>query len=113
MKVKIIREEPGRVLVEWIEDGELQRSILPNNLVDAEGNCDDPNVGMPYGIDLLPLITISVSPEDIIRVLHNAGIWTVDEILDNPKVVQGAINTAYGAVLGDLLANVMNVKQRS
>lgn len=113
-KVKIIREENGKVLVEWFgEYGELQRSILPSSDVDPGGYCENPYSGLPYGMDFLPHITVEVTPEDIVRSLHNSGIWTAEELLSKPALVQGAINAAYGVVLSDLLANVMNLRQRS
>lgn len=105
MMVQIIQQQNGSSVIQWVEDGEIQRSIVPNS--ELVGNeCEHPERGLPYGIDFAEFIDIEVTPQDIQTSLHNAGIWTVDDLLHRPREVQGAINSAYGAVLQNLLRNV-------
>lgn len=114
MIVKLLSENNGTALIEWLEDGELQRAIVPANEVSAftvsSGpvgyTCDYPERGLPYGLNFAEYITITVTPADIEKELKNAGVWTADDLLHKPKLVQGAISAAYGAVLQDLIRNV-------
>lgn len=111
MIVKIIQERKGSAIIEWVDNNEVRRSIIPT--AELVGNeCAYPERGIPYGIDFADLITIEVTPQDIQRSLNNAGIWTVDDLLHNPREVQGAINAAYGAVLNNLLRNVKRLNYR-
>lgn len=105
MIVKIIKQQNGSAVIEWVEDSEIKRSIVP--LSELKGNeCEHPEWGLPYGIEWADFVDIEVTPQDIQSSLRNAGIWTVDDLLHRPREVQGAINAAYGAVLQNLLRNV-------
>lgn len=106
MIVKLISENNGTALIEWMEEGEPQRAIVPANEVSEGGECAHPERGLPYGLNFAEYITITVTPADIDKQLKNAGVWTADDLLHKPKLVQGAISAAYGAVLQDLIRNV-------
>jgi hypothetical protein len=106
MIIKTISENGGVTLIEWLEDGQLQRSLVPSKDVSESGECLHPERGLPYGINFADYITTTVTPDDIDRELKNAGVWTADDLLHKPKLVQGAISAAYGAILGDLLRKV-------
>ena len=106
MIVKLISENNGTALIEWMEEGEPQRAIVPSREVSEGGECAHPERGLPYGLNFAEYITITVTPADIDRELRNAGVWTADDLLHKPKLVQGAISAAYGAVLQDLIRNV-------
>ncbi len=106
MIVKLLSENNGTALIEWLEDGELQRAIVPAKEVSNGGECAYPERGLPYGLNFAEYITITVTPADIDRELKNVGVWTADDLLHKPKLVQGAISAAYGAVLQDLIRNV-------
>jgi hypothetical protein len=106
MIVKLISENNGTALIEWMEEGEPQRAIVPANEVSESGECAHPERGLPYGLNFAEYITITVAPADIDKELKNAGVWTAEDLLHKPKLVQGAISAAYGAVLQDLIRNV-------
>ncbi len=106
MIVKLISENNGTALIEWMEEGEPQRAIVPANEVSEGGECAHPERGLPYGLNFAEFVTITVTPADIDKELKNAGVWTADDLLHKPKLVQGAISAAYGAVLQDLIRNV-------
>lgn len=106
MIVKLLSENNGTALIEWMEEGEPQRAIVPANQVSEGGECAYPERGLPYGLNFAEYITITVTPADIDKQLKNAGVWTAEDLLHKPKLVQGAISAAYGAVLQDLIRNV-------
>lgn len=106
MIVKTISENSGVTLIEWMEDGQMQRSLVPSGEVSEAGECLYPERGLPYGINFADYIIATVTPDDIDRELKNAGVWTADDLLRKPQLVQGAVAAAYGIILGDLLRNV-------
>ena len=106
MIVKLISENNGTALIEWMEEGEPQRAIVPSREVSEGGECLHPEWGLPYGLNFADYITVTVTPADIDRELKNAGVWTADDLLRKQKLVQGAISAAYGAVYQDLFQNV-------
>ena len=52
MIVKLLSENNGTALIEWLEDGELQRAIVPAREVSEGGECVHPERGLPYGLNL-------------------------------------------------------------
>ena len=51
MIVKLLSENNGTALIEWLEDGELQRAIVPAREVSEGGECVHPERGLPYGLN--------------------------------------------------------------
>jgi len=100
MDVKIVGRENGKVLVEWREDGCLRRGIVPEEVVNGEVIDDELlSLAITYGIDfefLLEQALDNVTPQAITCRLHNAGIWTYEDMRANPTVVRGVIMAAYG-----------------
>ncbi|HCB12253.1 MAG TPA: hypothetical protein DEP36_01590 [Gammaproteobacteria bacterium] len=103
MIVKILSITNGTALIEWLEDGEIQRSLIPATEVDAAGECQFPERGLPYGIEWRDYVTATITPDDIQRSLRNAGIWTVQDLLRRSGEAQGAVNAAYSVILRDLI----------
>lgn len=106
MNVRVISERQGTTLIEWIDDGELRRALLPAREVSADGQVEFPERGLDYGLPWARFVTVEVTPEDIERSLKNAGIWTLEDLQHKPREAQGAIVAAFGTVLANLLRNV-------
>jgi len=106
MNVRTVWERHGVSLVEWMDDGEPRRALLPSSDVGEDGQCEYPERGIEYGIPWSMFITVEVTPSDIERELKKAGIWTVGDLYHRPREAQGAVVAAYGAVLSTLLRNV-------
>lgn len=110
MIVKVISKHDNVTLVEWVENGELQRSLLPSEEVSNDGECSNPQRGLSYGLPFADFISIDVTPMDIQRALYNSGIWTIEDVKNNLNGVQGAINSAFGLVLQNFLRNIRQEK---
>lgn len=100
MKVKVISNEYGSVLVEWLDsDGILQRGYIPSEIVNVDEIPDGAlSLAVPYGVDWAFVLTgaiNSVTPEVIAKMLRNRGIWTLQDARRNPEVVVGALQQAY------------------
>lgn len=106
MIVRRIEERKGMVLVEWVEDDELRRSILPSSDVDENGYCASPEMGLEYGVPWSNYFSYQLDPVALERSLRNAGVWTVEDLNRNPKLLQGAMVAIAGDMVQNLLRNV-------
>lgn len=112
-KVRIIRQEGESALVEWHDGQHLQRAYVPATEIDELSRVKAPEKGIPHGDDLLALIKVRVTPEKVVEHLHQAGIWTADDVLASPHIVTGAINAAAVAFLESLLDNAQRAKSEA
>lgn len=69
---------------------------------------NEPDEGVPYGIDFSRLIEFKATPEDFDRNMKTQGIWTYDDVRANPNGVRNAIRDVYGV---DLVA-VLNAVRK-
>lgn len=108
IKVKVIRKERGAVLVEYGErlDGEVEprtrRLILPPEALGESGDeIDDVSAetGIEYGKDweahLVGALDQAGIVERMAEYLRQAGIWTCDDLRENPNAAISAIQRAY------------------
>lgn len=89
--MKTIKTQGHSKLIEYEEDNKVKRIVLPVNE-------DDLNLGIPHGLPFADLLSSHVCEgmaERIETELHRSNIWTAQDVLKNPAVVQGAILAAY------------------
>lgn len=95
--------------MEWIDGDKPYRAwVTPDMVVDDTGKLatiDHPAGGIPYGVDWSEFTRGQVSTDFINSRLHQAGIWTVEDLQAQVKVAQGIIQAAAGDVLQELLVN--------
>lgn len=95
--------------MEWIDGEKPKRAwVTPDMVVDDTGKTatvDHPAGGIPYGVEWREFTTGQVNTSLIETRLHQAGIWTVEELQQQVKVAQGIIQAAAGDVLQELLVN--------
>lgn len=104
-RVKIIRQEGMVSLVEWLDTyGLYHRSVIPSELVDNKRRVSENelNRGVKYGEDWSEVMDFTADPDDIEQELYRVGIWTGDDILDNPDAVRGAIQKVLQNTLASL-----------
>lgn len=98
--MKIIRVEGQSKVVEYQENGQLKRRILPND-------SEEIKLGIPYGLPFALLLVEAKVPESmagrIEKELHKAGLWTVEDLQEKPNAVRGAIQAAYAIDVSKLL----------
>lgn len=115
MEVKVLKTKKGHSLIEWISrDGTPRRSFVPADKVEAgpDGTqtVEHPERGVGFGLDFSRIIEpITIDPDAIDRELKLAGLWSADDIRNQPHVAQGAIIRALGVVLNNLLANLKGI----
>lgn len=100
--MRTIKSEGKVKVVEFAEADQMKRRIIP---VEAdEGSAE---LGAPYGLPFAMLLQKHGLDERmagrIEQELHRAGLWTVAELQQNPRAVQGAVQAAYGVDVAILL----------
>jgi len=115
-KVLIIRRKNNLVLVEWQAEGTIKRAWIPLAQIEAEQGSfawvSKPGMGIPFGIDWFRIIEFATTPTDLDRELKRAGIWTSDDLRNNPNAVIGALKSALGLDLASLLKAAKDFEKR-
>jgi hypothetical protein len=103
MNIRLIQSGDKTNLYEGILDDEgLVRRMLPSSiLAPTQAQFED---GIPYGLPFAELLKPSADlPQNIEAALHNAGIWTLDDLRTKGKQAVGAFQAAYGLELSRLI----------
>ena len=108
VEVRIVSENGGALLVEYYDKAHgAQRVTVPPEVVkDGKAPLAELEAGIPYGIDWDGVKLKAFSIEDIVRALHDEGIWTKDDLSQRRAVVYAAINRVAGALMSDLLPQI-------
>jgi hypothetical protein len=104
IQVQIVASRGKSAVVEWVEDGEAFRKIVPKykmkgNEIDEDTLGKAPDYGVPWAKE----IKLSASAKELEKALHNAGVWTAEDATKKPQAIIGAINTAYKTDLAAIL----------
>lgn len=114
VKAKVIATHNDINLVEWMVNGRYLRAwVTPDMITAVEGQSlliDNPEAGIPYGLDWAALINQAITPDMIGNSLRQSGIWTVEDLTSKPNEVHGAILAVAGVVLQGLLVNVKQLR---
>jgi len=102
--VNMISSRGKNAVVEWVYQGRAHRKIVPTKAVSGgkiETHILDqcPDYGIPWSSEIHPTLTA----EEIEIALHNAGIWTPEDVWQNPNAIIGALNAAYKTDLAMIL----------
>jgi len=106
--VRLVRRNGQAALVEFADAGKPMRVTLPEDLLQDEGSrCTadpaDLAAGVPYGLAWEKATTGRVTAEKIAGALRNAGIWTAEDLKQQPRAAIGALQAAYGLDLAALM----------
>lgn len=109
VQAKVITRSQGLRLVEWMDGEKPKRAwVTPDMVIDDTGKLatiEHPAGGIPYGVEWREFTSGQVNTSLIETRLHQAGIWTVEDLQQQVKVAQGIIQAAAGDVLQELLVN--------
>lgn len=97
--INLIQSNENTNLYEGIVPGEgLVRRILPAK--NHAPTLEEFQHGIPYGLPFAELIKPSEDfASRVETVLHNAGVWTIDDLHTKGKIVTGALQNIYGVEL--------------
>lgn len=79
----------GRIAV--VEHGG-DRRIVP---IEEKDNPEAFEAGMPWGIPW-EAVELSASSQDLAAELRRRGIWSIEDLRQNPKGAMGALQATYG-----------------
>lgn len=125
MKVKLIRRigpKSPTALIEWIDaQAHTRRAYLPHRLLtDLQGehrsneyDAAQPDAGAPYGVPFAQLLELTATAEAIEAALHQAGIWTADEIERDHLRALGAMQSVYAKDLIGLIRSSKNYNKQA
>lgn len=104
MQTRVIRTENENSLVEFEEDGLLQRVWIPSKELNKNAKASKEVLakGMPYGVPFEHLIKIELTAEALATHLRRAGIWTKHDAQTKPQLVVSALQRAYGVELSKI-----------
>jgi hypothetical protein len=97
-------------LVEVVREGEILRCILPIELLanKDEGLSDTQlDMGIRYGVPFAEFLqpTPTKSFASLIeKSLHNAGVWTLEDLRTKPNQVIRVLQSVYGLELSSIIA---------
>ena len=103
--VKMLERRGETVLLEWADGDETKRGYLPASVVIPETaeialavSASELPLAAPYGVPWAALLQVDPSDfsERLQKALHNANLWTFDDVMKNPNSVIGAIQVALG-----------------
>ena len=103
MDIRLIQSGDKTNLYEGIlPDEGLARRMLPASiLAPTQAQFEQ---GVPYGLPFAELLKPSDDlPANLETALHNAGIWTLDDLRTKGKQAVGAFQAAYGLELSRLI----------
>lgn len=104
VKVKVIRRRGESALVEWLDGEQQKRATIPvTAVVDEFVAVALLEAGVPYGLPWAELVQPEATPEAIQAALYRVGVWTVDDLRQNPQLALGALQRVYGVDLSALM----------
>ena len=110
-----VGQDKGLTLVEWHDGTKLRRNwVKPDMLTSDDGQwieVDRPERGIPYGDDFSSLANFKIDAEAFILALHERGVWTYSDVQERGQDVLGALHTAYGIGLSNVLLNANKAAQ--
>jgi len=110
--VKVIHTLKNACLVEYLEDGSLQRKIVESAAVDGgKIKENDLDLGFDYGINWAKEFKFDLTSKALNDTFHNAGIWDANDVLMNLQVVQGVLVKLTGLELSKIL-NIANKQKK-
>jgi hypothetical protein len=104
--VNVLENNGKTALVEYVQDAIAHRCYIPSSKIYPGGDVvlSVLKAGIKYGLPFAEFVEISVTPADIEARLHNAGIWTLDDLRSKSQAALGALQAAYALELGKLFA---------
>lgn len=104
ISVRLVSMHGNTALVEW-EDHGLHRVTIPvSEVIEEKVSEDVISAGIPYGIAWEKAVNPEqVTAKQIADALRVAGIWTKEDLFNQPNVAIGVIQAVLGVHLGSLI----------
>jgi len=111
--VTVLSSKGASTLVEYMLDGVLQRKYVPTNKVLNQFVSDEVLArGIPYGFPWEEIV-ISFDMQQFANEMHNAELWTVEDVLKSPKKISGVLRKIFEDSFRTVLETAVREKKRS
>lgn len=103
--VQVLGTEGKSTLVAWDIDKTEKRGYVPAHLVMGHADPgylvahDDLLPSLPYGIPFAELLKLKVTPKRLETALHQAGIWTLEDLKQKDRVLIRIATDLIGAAV--------------
>lgn len=104
IKVRVVQRRGESALVEWLDGERQSRAMIPATAVVDDLVAEDVlAAGIPYGVPWGELVQLTATPDAVQAELYRVGVWTVDDLRQNPQLALGALQRVYGTDLAALM----------
>jgi hypothetical protein len=89
---------------EWQVKGAVKRGILPpEKVIDGKVDQELLEAAIPYGVPWAEMPIKPFTGEQLEKALHDADLWTAEQVMKNARKAIGALQTLYLVHLGSLV----------
>lgn len=117
VQAKVIAVQNGLTLIEWMDGEKPNRAWVTPDQIDGEPGrsalVTHPEGGIPYGVAWATIISGYISPTEIETKLHQAGLWTVEDVQQRSNEALGVLRAVAGNLLGELLHNARALQKEA
>lgn len=107
MNVKIITPGKDYSLIEYMDNGYAKRVVIDSSEINANQVNDEAlEFATAYGLAFDEFEYPSITPELIMRALHDHGIWTADDMRKNPLMVRNALFSLTAPLFKTLMESI-------
>lgn len=112
--VTVLSSKGESTLVEYLDaDGVLCRKYVPTNRVLHRFVADEVlECGIQYGYPWDEIV-INFDMGQFAREMHNAELWTVEDVLKSPKTLTGVLRKVFEESFKTVLETALREKKRS
>jgi hypothetical protein len=111
--VTILSSKGASTLVEYMLDGVLQRKYVPTEKVLNQFVPDEVLArGIQYGFPWEEIV-INFDMQQFATEMHNAELWTVEDVLKSPKKLTGVLRKIFEDSFKAVLETAVREKKRS
>jgi hypothetical protein len=110
--VTVLSTKGASTLVEYLKDGVVHRKYVPMAKVSNQFVADEVlERGIPYGFPWDEIV-ISFDMQQFAVEMHNADLWTAEDVLKSPKKVTGVLRKIFEQSFRTVLETAVQEKKR-
>jgi hypothetical protein len=96
LAARVISRKGTSAMIECTVDGLLKRFVLPlEKVVDEQVDIFELEQAAPYGLPIGELLPkVQFTPQRLEQACRERGLWTAEDFVKNPSLVQGALQDA-------------------
>jgi len=113
MVARVISHKGPSAMIECVLDGLTKRFVLGQEKVhDGQVDISDLEQAAPYGLPIAELLgNIQFTPLKLEQACRERGLWTAEDFVQNPSLVQGALQDALRLDGGTILNLALKHKE--